>query len=240
MNLPWFSFGMFLGYFGMWITKRVVDSKTDSPTGVIKKFFNTKIDESEEFTEAFKVEDLNNDYITLVSEYDGKDTVEEGSFKSEGSDRKSTNHSGSNADREHVSKLLQNTEYESVSEADATVEGKLCLVSNDSEYSLADVESSEDDTDEYVVQISAVVFVKAVTQGLMMKSFVFNPFNKKFYWNFTNSELTEEEADNLFGKHNVEEIIDESNYNANGWIQPRYYQDLRDNVFIKVETGVNF
>ena len=38
----------------------------------------------------------------------------------------------------------------------------------------------------------------------------------------------------------VEEIIDESNYNANGWIQPRYYQDLRDNVFIKVETGVNF
>lgn len=89
-----------------------------------------------------------------------------------------------------------------------------------------------------IVSISAVEFVKAAAAGKSIQSLVFDPYDKDFHWNFTNTAIDISDAWHLIGKNNCDEILDESNFNANGWVQPRYFYDSASDIYTKVETGV--
>lgn len=80
-------------------------------------------------------------------------------------------------------------------------------------------------------------FVQAVASGALMRSFVFNPQTKEFYWNFTEEGVDDKDAIDWFGQSIINEIIEESKFNANGWIQPRFLYNKTEDVYIKIETG---
>jgi hypothetical protein len=159
---------------------------------------------------------------------------------------------GSETDREHVAKRHEqcfDKTYNSMEEARAdnpTANGIQLVANPELAYdllSMVDGETAGDGTVleelrcQQIEKINAVDFTKAIAAGSAMQSLIFDPIEKKLYWNFTYSEIEENDIYYLIGKDNWEGILDESGFNANGWIQPLYLHDTHDDVYIKVETG---
>lgn len=171
--------------------------------------------------------------------------------RSEGCSGERTCESGSEIDREHVAEKYEqcfDKVYQSMEEARAdnpTSNGVQLVANPELAYDLlsmvdedaGDGVISEELRCQQIEKINAVDFTKAIAAGSAMQSLVFDPIEKKLYWNFTYAEIEENDIYYLIGKDNWEAILDESGFNANGWIQPLYLYDTCDDVFIKVETG---
>lgn len=172
--------------------------------------------------------------------------------RSEGCSGECTCESGSETHREHMAEKYEqcfDKAYESMEEARAdnpTSNGVQLVANPDLAYNLLGMVDGEDAGDgviseelrcQQIEKINAVDFTKAIAAGSAMQSLVFDPIEKKLYWNFTYAEIEENDIYYLIGKDNWEAILDESGFNANGWIQPLYLYDTCDDVFIKVETG---
>lgn len=143
-----------------------------------------------------------------------------------------------NADRKLVSKLVQGEEYDSKDEILPTVDGDDVHLVTESEL----MENNDSDDEKKIQEpnienVGAIVFCKAIAAGESLQSFIFNPIIKQLYWNFTFEQVDENEAVELFGRSLVDEILEESNYNSNGWIQPRYLYNRDTKVYMKIETG---
>ena len=174
------------------------------------------------------------------------------SGRSEGCSGECSCESGSETDREHVAKKYDNCfdkAYESMEEARAdnpTANGIQLVANPELAYDLLSMVDGEAAGDgviseelrcQQIEKINAVDFTKAIAAGSAMQSLIFDPIEKKLYWNFTYAEIEENDIYYLIGKDNWEAILDESGFNANGWIQPLYLYDTHDDVYVKVETG---
>ena len=87
--------------------------------------------------------------------------------------------------------------------------------------------------------VTPIEFVKAVTaENAVYTSVIFSPYSKEFFYALTEEEIDETELAELVGDVSVvDEIKIESDFNANGWIQPRYIHNLRTNEYVKVAIG---
>lgn len=95
-----------------------------------------------------------------------------------------------------------------------------------------------DDTSDIEV-MSAIDFVKAIAaENGEYTSVIFNPFNKEFYLSLTETEIDESELAELIGDQSVvDEIKIESDFNANGWIQPRHLHNAKTGAYVKISVG---
>jgi hypothetical protein len=174
------------------------------------------------------------------------------SGRSEGCSGECSCESGSETDREHVAKRHEqcfDKTYQSMEEARAdnpTANGIQLVANPELAYDLLSMVDGEAAGDgviseelrcQQIEKINAIDFTKAIAAGSAMQSLIFDPIEKKLYWNFTYAEIEENDIYYLIGKDNWEAILDESGFNANGWIQPLYLYDTRDDVYVKVETG---
>lgn len=101
---------------------------------------------------------------------------------------------------------------------------------------VADAAPVDDQEDHSVVRIDAIDFVKAVSSGKQMRSFIFDPVSHEVHWNFTNEQLSENEINTIIGSDIMNDILTESE-ETGGVIHPVYLYDDWDDVYSKIETG---
>jgi len=220
-----FFIGFALGYLGLAVAK----GDLPSPKALVKSFESKSEDEGQY---------INYKSDGTVEQHDTKaGDLYDGCIPSRGTNNNWSNpdRAWTDADREHVSKIIHDTEYASKDLASEQISGELQLVDEkDLVKSDGDDSDDSDDKDLFPVEVSAATFVKGVAGGKNIQSFVFDPFTKKFCWNFT---LEEVDIADYLGKKNFDSIMEESNYNANGWIQSRYYYSQKTDTYVRVEAG---
>ena len=96
--------------------------------------------------------------------------------------------------------------------------------------------SNDDQEDRSVIRIDAIDFVKAVSSGKQMRSFIFDPVSHEVHWNFTNEKLSDQEIKTIIGDDIMNDILTESE-ETGGVIHPVYLYDDWDDVYSKIETG---
>lgn len=96
--------------------------------------------------------------------------------------------------------------------------------------------SNDDQEDRSVVRIDAIDFVKAVSSGKQMRSFIFDPVSHEVHWNFTNEKLSDQEIKAIIGDDVMNDILTECE-ETGGVIHPVYLYDDWDDVYSKIETG---
>ena len=215
MNIPYFGIGMILGYFGFDYIK--------------KKYL--LVSPSKEHKKLHEEVETNTGYI----EYDDKGEFDGGTSYPKHKDirRKRSDNTWATTYREYVSDLLQGIEYVSKEAASNDVEGDLLLVNEDSD--TIDIKKKVN-ADEHIISINAVEFVKAIANSREMLGFTFNPFDKEFR-TYSSDIIAKDLMVDIVGKNNIQEILNESKINANGWIQTRYYYDSLNDIYLKIETA---
>ena len=122
------------------------------------------------------------------------------------------------------------TAFVSVEDVKKIVEGELHLVTESEILGKNMVERQT------IKKIKGLDFVKAISSESLFESITFDPSNESFSYTNTNEKIPYEEACRKFTKSIVEDILAESEYNANGWIQPLNLYDSETNTYIFIET----
>lgn len=112
----------------------------------------------------------------------------------------------------------------------------ICEDCADEADAVADAAPADDQEDRSVVRIDAIDFVKAVSSGKQMRSFIFDPVSHEVHWNFTNEKLSDQEIKAIIGDDVMNDILTECE-ETGGVIHPVYLYDDWDDVYSKIETG---
>lgn len=110
------------------------------------------------------------------------------------------------------------------------VEGKLHLVTE------AEINGTDMEKRQTIKKIKELDFIKAIEMNSAFEMIAFNPKDKSFSYANTSEKIPYEEACRKFTKSIVEDILNESSYNADGWIQPLNLYDSETNFYIIIET----
>ena len=138
-----------------------------------------------------------------------------------------------NDTREYISNIISK-EYSSKSEADDDVEGELVLVDEDEL-----IKSPEGKKKSLELKIIHLIdYAKAMGEGKSTIPLIFDTVYKTFHWDMTNQLIKDDELYKILTKEVVNDILVESSYNANGWIQPRYFYDVMNDLYIRIEAGM--
>jgi hypothetical protein len=147
----------------------------------------------------------------------------------------SSNNSGSVSDndwaedsKQSILRCIQNEEYQSISEANENVDGPINLVNEN--------DLTDEKKENALVSISSFEFMKAYENGKEIRSLIFNPIYKTYAWDITQEVIRKEDLLNILNTTVINDIANESQYNAYGWIQTRYYYDSTNDVYVTVKT----
>lgn len=92
-----------------------------------------------------------------------------------------------------------------------------------------------EDSENIVKAITAIDFVKAVTTGKEMISFVYDRLDSQLCWNFTNVPVKESEIDKYLTRSVWDTMVFQLNLNGAGETLPLYFHDETNDVYIKIE-----
>lgn len=229
---------------------------------VVKVIDSNKLDRFNRFEQEVQklAKRKETEYIEVHKEADKID-ISGDSVPCEGISGQSSDSTRSEFDKERVSEFLRNSEYVDASSADSEdtaveagdvthlmKETKVWGLAPDGTIDIINLNSptSEPEVDDTMFgavlsirQIDAIDFVKAVTSGKTMRSFIFDPSKKKLYWNFTDEPLEDGDIRTLIGDEIYQQIMAESCEPSNytGQIHIRYLYDPIEDVYSKIENG---
>ena len=249
MFLTGLSLGGFTGYFLGWALDDTKGSSSkasldDIYNNYIKKPFADKINKKgiyEKMTDSGSKDttddiDISEPYCLLNRDSDNSANVSmeennEAANNSIDQDNAgtSTDRSGSEVDREQHESSIPSEVREYSPTADAVSDALVNVISSEDDLGVPD-------KDPYVTVISAREFVVAVASGCLMRSFIFNPSDNAFYWNFTEEDVDKTEAVSWFGSDVIDDILKECS--ETGTIQPKFLYNATEDIYMKIEPGV--
>lgn len=175
-----------------------------------------------------------------------------------------SNDTWSELDRKRISQFLQNDEYTESDKSDddiwsedtaveagnvtTIVDDGLNVVGqvdiekptstfidiNDPIVDLIDHPEIADESEDYIIEITSIEFVKAVASGKEMVSFIYDCLNKCLCWNFIGKPINEDEIAKYLGFVRWKEIIDSANL-IGSVLSPIFLYNRESDVYIKIE-----
>lgn len=115
--------------------------------------------------------------------------------------------------------------------------GQINILDQDKPFVYPDIETKAK-KEGTVITYDPVDFAKAMANGATVQNFIFNPIDQKLYWNFTYSEVKQDEIMRYVGFNVMNSIIEESNSNPGKTIRPRYLYNNLEKTFVLINPGV--